>query len=83
MKPCIFCGTPSDSKEDLFPRWILKRVVTRQPLYRKMGNMQHVSVSPAKNPKFPLPAPTLRANVWCPNSFDRSSPLCQPTKTSN
>ncbi len=38
MKPCIFCGNPADSKEDLFPRWILKRVVTRQPLYRQMGD---------------------------------------------
>jgi hypothetical protein len=37
MKHCIFCGDPADSKEDLFPRWILKRVVTRQPLYRQMG----------------------------------------------
>jgi len=38
MRPCIFCGNPADSKEDLFPRWILKRVVTRQPLYRQMGD---------------------------------------------
>ena len=38
MKPCIFCGNPDDSKEDLFPRWILKRVVTHQPLYRRMGD---------------------------------------------
>jgi hypothetical protein len=38
MKPCIFCGKPADSKEDLFPRWILKKVVTRQPLYRQMGD---------------------------------------------
>jgi hypothetical protein len=38
VKPCIFCGSPADSKEDLFPRWILKRVVTRQPLYRQMGD---------------------------------------------
>jgi hypothetical protein len=37
MKPCIFCGKPADSKEDLFPRWILRRVVTRQPLYRQLG----------------------------------------------
>ena len=38
MKPCIFCGNPADSNEDLFPRWILKRVVTRQPLRRQMGD---------------------------------------------
>jgi len=38
MKPCIFCINPADSKEDLFPRWILKRVDTRQPLYRQMGD---------------------------------------------
>jgi hypothetical protein len=38
MKPCIFCGSPADSKEDLFPRWILKRVVTGQPLYRQLGD---------------------------------------------
>jgi hypothetical protein len=35
---CIFCGNPADSKEDLFPRWILKRVQTREPLYRQMGD---------------------------------------------
>ena len=38
MKACIFCGNPADSKEDLFPRWILKRVDTRQPLYRQLGD---------------------------------------------
>ena len=38
MKPCIFCGDPADSKEDLFPRWILRRVVTGQLLYRQMGD---------------------------------------------
>jgi hypothetical protein len=37
MEPCIFCGKPADSKEDLFPRWILKRVKTRQPLHRQIG----------------------------------------------
>ena len=36
--PCIFCGKPADSKEDLFPRWILRRVVTRQPLSRQIGD---------------------------------------------
>jgi hypothetical protein len=38
VKPCIFCGDPADSKEDLFPRWILKRVKTRESLYRQVGN---------------------------------------------
>jgi hypothetical protein len=38
MEPCIFCGNHADSKEDLFPRWILKRVQTREPLYRQMGD---------------------------------------------
>lgn len=38
MEPCIFCGNPADSKEDLFPRWILRRVETRQPLYRQLGD---------------------------------------------
>lgn len=38
MKPCIFCGDPADSREDLFPRWILKRVDTRQPLSREIGD---------------------------------------------
>jgi hypothetical protein len=38
MDPCIFCGAPADSKEDLFPRWILKRVKTGVPLYRKIGD---------------------------------------------
>jgi hypothetical protein len=38
MEPCIFCGNPADSKEDLFPRWILRRVDTRQPLSRQLGD---------------------------------------------
>ncbi len=38
MEPCIFCGNTADSKEDLFPRWILKQVDTRQPLRRQLGN---------------------------------------------
>lgn len=38
MKPCIFCGDLADSKEDLFPRWILRRVNTRQPLSRQLGD---------------------------------------------
>jgi hypothetical protein len=38
MEPCIFCGNPADSKEDLFPRWILKRVQTREPLRRQIGD---------------------------------------------
>lgn len=37
MEPCIFCANLADSKEDLFPRWILKRVDTRYPLYRQLG----------------------------------------------
>jgi hypothetical protein len=35
---CIFCNNPADSKEDLFPRWILKRVRTGVPLYRQTGD---------------------------------------------
>jgi hypothetical protein len=38
MELCIFCGNPADSREDLFPRWILRRVDTRQPLYRRLGD---------------------------------------------
>jgi hypothetical protein len=38
VEPCIFCGDPADSKEDLFPRWILMRVQTREPLYRQIGD---------------------------------------------
>jgi hypothetical protein len=33
--------------------------------------------------KFHLPSPGQRANVCCPKSFDRSTRLCQPTKTFN
>jgi hypothetical protein len=38
VKPCIFCGKPADSKEEVFSRWILKRVVTGQPLFRQLGD---------------------------------------------
>jgi len=38
MDSCIFCAKPPDSKEDLFPRWVLERVNTRELLYRKVGD---------------------------------------------
>jgi hypothetical protein len=38
MEPCIFCGDPADSKEDLFPRWVLKQVQSREQMYRQMGD---------------------------------------------
>jgi hypothetical protein len=38
MQKCIFCGNLADSKEDLFPRWILRRVNTRERLYRQSGD---------------------------------------------
>jgi hypothetical protein len=38
LPPCIFCGAPADSKEDLFPRWTLKRVNTRELLTRQIGD---------------------------------------------
>jgi hypothetical protein len=38
VKSCIFCGKPANSKEDLFPRWILRQVQTRDPMYRQMGD---------------------------------------------
>lgn len=37
MDPCIFCSNLADSKEDLFPRWVLKRVQTRERLRRQIG----------------------------------------------
>jgi hypothetical protein len=38
MNTCIFCTNPPGSKEDLFPRWVLERVKTRELLYRKVGD---------------------------------------------
>jgi hypothetical protein len=38
MNLCIFCKNLADSKEDLFPRWILRSVDTREPLYRQSGD---------------------------------------------
>ena len=40
MATCFFCANPPNSKEDLFPRWILKRVKTREPLSRRIGNAE-------------------------------------------
>ena len=37
MNLCIFCSSPANSKEDLFPRWILARVRTREVLSRRIG----------------------------------------------
>jgi hypothetical protein len=38
MEHCIFCGKPADSKEDLFPRWVLRKVGSPEPLVRQLGN---------------------------------------------
>jgi hypothetical protein len=38
MDTCIFCSNPANSKEDMFPRWILDRVKTREPLSRRIGD---------------------------------------------
>ena len=43
LDSCIFCGSPADSKEDLFPRWILRRVDTRQPLVHQIGDGPRIS----------------------------------------
>lgn len=42
VRSCIFCSNPADSKEDLFPRWILRRVQTRELLRRQIGAAQPV-----------------------------------------
>jgi hypothetical protein len=42
MDTCIFCPNPANSKEDLFPRWILERVKTREPLSRRIGDTRAV-----------------------------------------
>jgi len=39
---CIFCSNPANSKEDMFPRWILERVKTREPLSRRIGDTRPV-----------------------------------------
>jgi len=38
MAICIFCPNEANSREDLFPRWILQRVHTGQPLVRQVGD---------------------------------------------
>jgi hypothetical protein len=38
MNACIFCGSSADSKEDMFPQWILRRVKTGQPMVHKKPN---------------------------------------------
>jgi hypothetical protein len=38
MATCIFCPNDANSKQDMFPRWILTLVQTRYPLYRKVGD---------------------------------------------
>lgn len=40
MDKCIFCESPADSKEDMFPRWIHEKVKTRELLSRRMGDSQ-------------------------------------------
>lgn len=42
MATCIFCTNEADSKEDMFPRWMLARVKTRQKLSRRIGDAEPV-----------------------------------------
>jgi hypothetical protein len=37
---CLFCSNPANSKEDLFPRWILASVITRELLSRRIGDAE-------------------------------------------
>jgi hypothetical protein len=36
-KECLFCTNPANSKEHMWPRWILKRVDTREKIRRTVG----------------------------------------------
>jgi hypothetical protein len=36
-KECLFCENPADSREDLWPLWILRRVNTRETIRRTVG----------------------------------------------
>ena len=38
MDTCIFCPNQANSKEDMFPRWVHKRVKTRELLSRRIGD---------------------------------------------
>jgi hypothetical protein len=36
-RDCVFCANPANSKEHMWPRWILKRVDTREKIRRTLG----------------------------------------------
>jgi hypothetical protein len=38
MGICIFCTNPANSKEDMFPQWILRRVKTGEPMVHRKPN---------------------------------------------
>jgi len=38
LSQCLFCSSQANSREDLFPRWILARVETREVLSRRIGD---------------------------------------------
>lgn len=42
MSTCTFCPNLANSKEDMFPRWIHRKVNTRQPLSRRIGDARPV-----------------------------------------
>lgn len=45
-KECLFCPNPANSKEDMWPLWILRRVDTREPIRRTVGkNAPHHTIS--------------------------------------
>jgi hypothetical protein len=42
MTTCLFCENPANSKEHLWPQWILKQVQTRESVRRTIGSAQPV-----------------------------------------
>jgi hypothetical protein len=38
MRKCLFCENPANSREHVWPEWILKRLNVTEPLHQKMGN---------------------------------------------
>jgi hypothetical protein len=54
-RQCIFCSNPANSKEDLWPKWILKRLDIKRPIRHTIGQ---------RSPKI-LPRPQIRVGTVC------------------
>ncbi len=59
MRKCLFCDNAADSREHVWPDWILQRLKVRDVIHHKMGN----------DPALLLPNPEQKVKAVCRNAI--------------